>query len=110
MQFLLNIILLGLIGFVLNYWWQSGEYKGRALKLAAQYCQQHDLQLLDQSMVISGYWPHRNERRNERGVWVIRRTYDFEFTSTGQQRYRGRLTLMGFQLDKIELEAYQLPE
>lgn len=106
MQFLLNIILLTLIGFALHYWWQSGEYKGRALKLAAQYCQQHDLQLLDQSMVISGYWP----RRNERSVWVIRRTYDFEFTSTGHQRYRGRLTLMGFQLDKIELEVYQLPE
>lgn len=106
MSFLFNILLMFLVGFILYYWWQSGEYKGRALKLAAQYCQQHDLQLLDQSMVISGYWPHRNER----GAWVIRRTYDFEFTSTGQQRYRGRLTLMGFQLDKIELEAYQLPE
>ncbi|MDH5356154.1 MAG: DUF3301 domain-containing protein [Gammaproteobacteria bacterium] len=106
MEFLTNIILLSLIAFVLQYWWQSGEYKGRALKLAAQYCQRNDLQLLDQSMVIKGYWP----RRNERAVWVIRRTYDFEFTSTGQQRYRGKLTLMGYQFDKIELEAYQLPE
>lgn len=106
MQFLLNIILLALIGFVLHYWWQSGEFKGRALKLAAQYCQQHDLQLLDQSMVITGYWPSRNSRK----VWVIRRTYEFEFTSTGHQRYRGKLTLMGFQLDTLELEAYQLPE
>lgn len=106
MQFLLNILLLALIVFVLQYWWQSGEFKGRALKLAAQYCQQHELQLLDQSMVIKGYWPCRNSRK----VWVMRRIYDFEFTSTGHRRYRGRLTLMGLQLAGIELEAYQLPE
>ncbi len=106
MVFLGNIILLALLGFILHYWWQSGEYKGRALRLASQHCQQLGLQLLDQSMVIKGYWPMRLQS----GSLVIRRRYNFEFTSTGQQRYCGKLVLLGFKLESIELETYQLPE
>lgn len=106
MSFIVNIFLMVLGGFILHYWWQSGEYKNRALALALQHCQQLDLQLLDQSMVIRGYWPVRRED----GRWFIRRTYQFEFTSTGQQRYRGNMVLIGFKLDSVELEAYQLPE
>ena len=106
MSFLINLLLMLIAGFVIQYWWQSGEYKGRALKLALAYCQQYDLQLLDQSMVIKGYWP----KRNKRDIWVIQRIYNFEFTSTGQQRYQGKLVLEGLTLDAIELETYQLPE
>ena len=106
MSFLINVLLMLIGGFVIQYWWQSGEYKGRALKLALENCQQHDLQLLDQSMVIKSYWPMKSKR----GIWLIRRTYNFEFTSTGQQRYQGKLVLEGLALDTIELETYQLPE
>ena len=106
MTFLGNIILLLIAAFVLQYWWQSGEFKGRAMQFAAQHCQQLGIQLLDQSMVIKGYWLVRSDR----GTWMIRRRYSFEFTSTGQQRYQGNLVLMGFKLDSIQLEAYQLPD
>ncbi len=106
MSFLFNILLMALAGFVLHYWWQSGEFKSRALTLALQHCQQLNLQLLDQSMVIRGYRPTRRED----GRWLFRRTYQFEFTSTGQQRYRGYLILLGYRLVSIELEAYQIPE
>ncbi len=106
MSFLFNTLLMVLGGFMLHYWWQSGEYKSRALDLALQHCQQLNLQLLDQSMVIRGYWPVRRED----GSWIIRRRYQFEFTSTGHQRYRGNLVLMGFKLDSMELEAYQIQD
>ena len=94
------------LGVVLLYWWQSGEFKGRALELALRQCQQLDLQLLDQSMVITGYWPARNANAN----FVMRRTYQFEFTSTGQRRYQGVVVLLGLQLYSIELETYIIPE
>jgi len=106
MSFLLNIVLMALGAFILHYWWQSGEYKNRALALALQHCQQLNLQLLDQSMVIRSYWPVRDTQ----GRWRIRRRYQFEFTSTGHQRYSGNLVLMGFKLDSMNLEAYQIPE
>ena len=106
MTFVINVILMMLAAFALHYWWQSGEYKGRAMAFALRHCQQLGLQLLDQSMVIKGYWPVRLDN----GRWQIRRTYQFEFSSTGQQRYLGRLVLIGFKPDSIQLEAYQLPE
>jgi len=106
MAFFTKLFLFALGGFVIQYWWQSGVFKGRALKLAQDYCQKHELQLLDQSMVIRGYWP----KKSNRGFWAMQRTYQFEFTSTGQQRYQGKLVLEGMALDSIELETYQLPE
>ena len=94
-----------LAGVVVLYFWHSGTFKGRALQLAESYCRQHDLQLLDQSMVIRGLWPIRRAD----GRLSLRRTYHFEFTSTGDQRYRGVLVLRGMQLESMDLEAYKLP-
>lgn len=94
-----------LLATALLYWWHSGVYKGRARDLAIRHCRQYDLQLLDQSMVIRGLWP---ERRGD-GRLTLRRTYHFEFTSTGEQRYRGILVLLGMKLKSIELETYKLP-
>jgi hypothetical protein len=92
-------------GLVMLYWWHSGTYKGRALHLAEKYCREQDLQLLDQSMVIRGIWPVRRAD----GRLTLRRSYQFEFASTGDQRYRGVLVLVGMQLRSIELEAFKLP-
>ena len=94
-----------LAGLVVLYFSHSGTYKGRALQLAQSYCREQDLQLLDQSMVIRGLWPVRRAD----GRLTLRRTYHFEFASTGDQRYRGILVLKGMQLVSVELEAYKLP-
>lgn len=99
------MIYLILAGLVAYYWWESGVYKGRARDLATAHCRELDLQLLDQSMVITGFRPARDAH----GRLVFRRTYQFEFSSTGDRRYRGRIVLLGRQLDSIELEAYKLP-
>jgi hypothetical protein len=95
-----------LIGVLAAYWWRSGIFKGRARQLAISHCQQLQLQLLDQSMVICGIWPQRSSG----GSLSLRRTYQFEFTSTGDQRYQGILVLFGMQLNSIQLEPYKIPE
>ena len=102
---LTSLALLSVAGAVALYWWQSGDYKGRARDLATRHCAGLGLQLLDQSMVITGLWPTRGAD----GRLGFRRRYQFEFTSTGARRYQGRLTLIGKRLGGIELEAYQLP-
>ena len=99
---LLLLILAALVG---AYWWQSGLDKGRARELAVAHCLEFDLQLLDQSMVIVGFWPLL-----EQGRITFRRRYQFEFSSIGDRRYQGRLELVGMRLVSIELEAYKLPE
>ena len=94
-----------LLGLILLYWWHSGVYKGRARELAEGHCREYDLQLLDQSMVIRGIWLQRKID----GGWDFRRTYQFEFTSTGDHRYQGVLILLGMCLLSIELETYKIP-
>jgi len=98
---MLYLILIGLVAY---YWWESGVYKGRARDLASAHCEALGLQLLDQSVVIIGFRPARNA-----GRLVLRRTYQFEFASTGDRRYRGRIVIYGKQLGSIELEPYKLP-
>jgi len=99
---LLWLIIAGLVGY---YWWNSWKFKGRALGLTLEHCSQLNLQLLDQSMVIRGIWPERNAG----GKMALRRTYQFEFTSTGEQRYMGQIILTGMKLKSIDFEAYKIP-
>lgn len=101
---LANLIWLILAGVCALYLLRSGHFKGRARSLATAHCKQLDLQLLDQSMVIVGLWPVR--RIN--GL-VLRRTYEFEFASTGDRRYQGQLVMEGMNLISIDLETYKLP-
>ena len=101
-----NLLWLLVIGIVLVYWLHSGKFKGRARELAIAHCQQLNLQLLDQSMVIRGIWPVATDNNG----LALRRSYQFEFSSTGEQRYQGVLVLEGLGLKSIELEAYKIPE
>lgn len=101
-----NLLWLLLAAMLAIYWWQSGLYKGRARELATAHCQQLGLQLLDQSMVIVGFWPVRDRS----GRLVFRRSYQFEFSSTGDKRYQGKLVLEGILLKSIQLEVYRPPE
>ena len=102
----INLLWLLLAGLVALYWWQSGLYKGRARELATAHCRQLGLQLLDQSMVIVDFWPVRGRS----GRLEFRRSYQFEFSSTGDRRYQGKLILVGMELKSISLEAYKLPD
>lgn len=101
----LSLLMLALAVIIAIYWWRSGVFKGRARDLASDHCQQLGLQLLDQSMVITGLWPVRGVD----GRLMLRRRYEFEFASLGDRRYRGRLVLVGMRLESIDLEAYKLP-
>lgn len=99
-----GLLLLALLCGVI-YWLHSGFYKGRARELAEAHCRRLDLQLLDQTMVITGIWPVRGRD----GRLRLRRRYQFEFASLGDRRYRGSLVLLGMALQSIELEAYKMP-
>ena len=103
---MINLLWLVLAGLIIYYWWYSGQYKGRALGLALDHCRQLNLQLLDQSMVIRGIWPERNAMSS----LDLRRIYQFEFTSTGEQRYQGQIILIGMELKSIDFEPYRLPD
>ena len=97
-----DLILLALAGLAINQWWRSRDAKAVALMYAARRCQSLDLQLLDQSIVLQ----KSRLSRADSGWPQWWREYSFEFSSTGHERYNGRLTLNGHQLLSIELEPH----
>lgn len=100
---LLPLILL-VIGAL--YLWYSGEYKELARQAASAHCHELGLQLLDQTVVITGIWPVRGDDGRIR----FRRRYQFEFASLGDRRYHGQLVLIGRKTISIRLEAYTPPQ
>ncbi len=49
-------------------------------------------------------------QRDEQGCFRLLRSYRFEFSSTGNERYNGTITLAGRQPCKIQLEPYRIIE
>lgn len=86
---------------LLNHWWRSRDAKAFALQYAAQRCHELNLQLLDQSMVLKKI----RLRRSSDGLHWYRR-YEFEFSSTGTERYPGHVELAGNRLLGIEMAAH----
>ncbi|MDP6651534.1 MAG: DUF3301 domain-containing protein [Gammaproteobacteria bacterium] len=91
---------------LLSFWWQGDRVKSLALGHVYRHCKHQNLQLLDQTMVLKGVWPVRDESEK----LAIRRRYTFEFTSTGEVRNLGTIELIGRKLLKLELEAHILPD
>lgn len=91
---------------LISFWWQGDKIKIAALQYLYDYCRQQNLQLLDQTIVLKGVRPHRNDS----GALQLRRRYGFEFTSTGEERYQGLIELSGRRLQRIELEAHIVPD
>lgn len=100
---LIWITLLALAGLL---WWQNLKMREIALKAVKHYCQREDLQLLDQSVALKGF---KFKRDTQTGRLMLKRTYRFEFTSTGDERYKGDLVMLGQRVAGITTEAHRIP-
>ncbi|NCA89577.1 MAG: DUF3301 domain-containing protein [Gammaproteobacteria bacterium] len=99
MNSLWAIFILLLIGW---YWLDSLRARELALGICRAACEQRALQLLDQTVAL----------RRLRLRWTangirLRRTYRFEFSDAGAERYSGYLTLVGLDLDGL---SFGLPD
>ncbi|WP_207061461.1 DUF3301 domain-containing protein [Motiliproteus sp. SC1-56] len=94
-----------LFAFVLlQYWWSAKGVKELAYQACRRYCRELDLQLLDDTLVLRGLWLKRDPGGRLR-FW---RSYLFEFSSTGDERYRGRVILLGRRIEGIQLEPHRM--
>ena len=96
------IILISLIAS-LYYWFNSIRAKEIATKNASVACKKVLLEFLDETVLIKKV----RLRRNSRGQLEIYREYQFEFSSTGEHRYKGQVRLLGLYLIDVEMEPYQ---
>ncbi len=99
-----DVVWLSVFIAIAGLWWHGQGVKASALKHVKRYCDDHDIQLLDESLVLRKLW----FARNNRGVINLQRTYFFEFTSTGEYRYRGTVSLLGYRLQSIDAQTHHL--
>ena len=99
---LMDLVWLALLVVLVNHWWRSRDAKAFPLQYAARRCKDLELQLLDQSMVLK----KSRLRPGDIGLLQWYRRYDFEFSSTGHERYPGSVELAGNRLLGIEMSAY----
>ncbi len=97
--FLICILLL--IGF---YWSNSMKAREIAFRAASLYCQKMDVVLLDEYVALNGQWL----KRNEQGKLKAWRSFQFEFSSTGDERYHGKVVMLGRQIISVQLEPYRI--
>jgi hypothetical protein len=95
-----------LIFFVLGaiYWTSAQKIKQIALATVRKYCADMDVQFLDENIALRAIWLKRDARGNVH-IW---RSYVFDFSSTGEDRYNGRVVLLGRQIESLRLEPHRL--
>jgi hypothetical protein len=98
---LMIAFVIGLLGLFI---WENAGFRDRAIALAKQHCEHLEVQLLDDTIALLKV----KFKKDQRGNLAISRLYEFEFTSTGDQRYKGELTLHGKRLMHVELEPHRV--
>jgi hypothetical protein len=99
-----DVIWVALFIAIVGIWWHGQGVKAQALIKVKRYCEEHNLQLLDESLVIRKLWFGRTKN----GALSFKRTYFFEFTSTGEYRYRATVIMLGYQLLEIDAQTHHL--
>lgn len=97
------IVLLLMIGF---YWSEGMKAREVALRAVTTHCYKMDVSLLDEYVALNGQWL----KRDETGKFKAWRSYQFEFSSTGEERYDGKVIMLGKKVLSIQLQPYRINE
>lgn len=93
------------VGFLAWVFWRQLAIRELALRHAKLACEKNDLQLLDQSIGLNTF----KIAKLAGGGFGVLREYGFEFTSTGERRYKGKILMIGQTLQGTQLEAFREP-
>ncbi len=103
---LFDIFLLSLVCAAIYIWLQTQKVREVALKAARGECERHKLQLLDGNVNLKKFKPQRNQY----GSLCLLREYHFEFSATGDERYIGKVIMLGLSIDRFYLPPHRIIE
>ena len=92
------------IGLVFLYWYHALRIKDIAFAAAQRHCEEMSVQMLDQSVYLRRLW----FKRDGRGQFYVWRAFHFEFTVSGEDRYIGRVFMLGYHLSSVQLAPHRL--
>lgn len=99
-----HLLLLAVLSIAAIYWWEAYGIKQLALIATKAYCLKMGVQLLDESMALKAI----RFKRDASGKLTLQRRFNFEFASTGDERYQGETQMLGRQCEGIQLEAHRI--
>jgi hypothetical protein len=103
MSDLSNLLLLLVLGAIVGLWLKLSVARERAIREARRQCQQHGLQLLDETVGLRGV-----RLRRVNGLRRIERCYGFEVSIDGNDREPGRLWMLDDALSSLSLPTIEL--
>ena len=86
-----EILVVALLAAAGWYWLASLRVREAAVKAARIACESEGLMLLDDTVAIRAMKPARNAEGHVR----LQRTYDFEYSDTGDNRRTGSVVMLG---------------
>lgn len=98
---LLFLLVLAALGW---FWLDSMRALEAARNAGKRVCKSANLQFLDDTVSSIGL----ELVRDATGRRVLRRTYRFEFSETGDSRLEGQLVVLGNHIESITMEPYQI--
>jgi hypothetical protein len=87
----LELVLLVVLAALTWLWLDSLKVREAAVKAARAACESDGLLLLDDTVAIRGL----KTARNDDGHLRLQRTYEFEYSDTGDNRRRGSIVMLG---------------
>ncbi len=85
-------------------WWDGLGAKEVAHKESKRLCQLHDVLLLDDTVALR----RMRLSRHRNGRIGLYRRFVFEFTSDGDQRYKGHIDMLGEDILQTYMDTYRI--
>lgn len=82
------------------FWLDSMHTRELATAVAKRVCAEDGVQFLDDTAAFGSL----GLRRNSRGQVMLRRTYHFEFSDTGDNRRKGSIVMVGREIETVYLQ------
>jgi hypothetical protein len=99
-----SLLVLGVLGLVVWFWLHSIRILEIAREAGRLICKQTGVQFLDDSVAST----RLQLARDANGRRILRRTYRFEFTETGNTRREGEVVMLGARIESVTMEPYQI--
>ena len=97
--------LLGFVSvFLLWLWWDGLGAREVALHAGKDACNQHGVQFLDESVVLSKI----RLARDFHGTIRVERYFRFEFATDGATRHQGRIQILNRTVTRLEMDPYPI--
>ena len=88
------------------YWFNAQKTKEIALATARDHCLTMEVQMLDDYVALNGI----RLKRGPLGKIQLQRSFLFEFSSTGNERYNGTVLMLGRRVESVDMEPYRIKQ